>query len=1010
MPDPHPLAPMAASPRPPAPALDARERHLLLCSARTSATGARLAAVLGPAALDGLAWPALAALARGEPVDPNAPASWAHPDAHAAAILARHGVELDPRALTMPALRALIDAQAAADRDAGLNWTTPEPPRPEDLAAAHARLGIDLGDPAIYLRDADRRVAVSRRLGLDPDRAAQLSAWALTHPERFEAGALGAWRIASPAWLELAEAQLGPVAAVRAAPVGLLLAPAPGEPGAWALTPALSIDVIRALAALGARIDDDLAGARLSADATGALLETLPVRALHAGPRELLDAPAQLAAALERELGTAAHPGPVSDPRERWGRLRVTRHAHTRRDGSRQAELALRVMTIGARRFPRRRVGAAPAEEPGVLASAAMEIGEAVQAAIERQLALALSSEAAGQLAGQVRAGRMKGRPGLLCLTTADGASATTRRLVAEQALGELRALRDAGTPVTLDAGARELIRMTLARPLADDPVLLGRQREIATLKVLGSGVDASQVGTGKTITTARALDHRAQRTPRLRALVIAEGRLLAQWHAELSAGAPERGLPALAPTLAVHTLDPRRPIAAQVRAFDQDLGERPGLLLAANGTLDRHPDALATIPWHLLVADEALRYANPHTDAHRALAALRAHAADCWLLTATPRGRSAEHLDVLVGLALGDGAMIRERLGTREAGDLLEETNAQRLRLGYGPHLVRVTRADLAAFIPALAPAVALPVAPDPALARLLEAIRRGGRHAYHRLLELLRELREAEPGRPLAKAALAELARVQGAVLSNVGVYLDASVDPATLTHSGAALAQALVRDGLVEPAAAGGGDGQPLLRGVSAQTIAAAAGEHQVLVFAERVRCLRALAATLRERHGIPAAVGDGATDPAAFAALKQRFAAGELRVLCLSRIGHEGHNLQSASVLVHLDLPWLPGGLEQRVGRAARPGSRHPQIDTYIPYLRGGAIEHVVSILSPRGGEHHQLLDAFDGLPAAQSTVATQLADITGQVAESKQDAGYAGTAARLRVAAAVFGAP
>ena len=63
---------------------------------------------------------------------------------------------------------------------------------------------------------------------------------------------------------------------------------------------------------------------------------------------------------------------------------------------------------------------------------------------------------------------------------------------------------------MTLDAGARQLVRMTLARPLADDPILLGRQKQIAALKVVGSGVDASQVGTGKTITTGRALAHRA--------------------------------------------------------------------------------------------------------------------------------------------------------------------------------------------------------------------------------------------------------------------------------------------------------------------------------------------------------------------------------------------------------------------------------------------------------------------------------------------------------------------
>jgi hypothetical protein len=41
---------------------------------------------------------------------------------------------------------------------------------------------------------------------------------------------------------------------------------------------------------------------------------------------------------------------------------------------------------------------------------------------------------------------------------------------------------------------------------------------------------------------------------------------------------------------------------------------------------------------------------------------------ADCWPLTATPRGKSAEALNVLVGLALSDEAMITERPNTQEA------------------------------------------------------------------------------------------------------------------------------------------------------------------------------------------------------------------------------------------------------------------------------------------------------------------------------------------------------
>ena len=74
--------------------------------------------------------------------------------------------------------------------------------------------------------------------------------------------------------------------------------------------------------------------------------------------------------------------------------------------------------------------------------------------------------------------------------------------------------------------------------------------------------------------------------------------------------------------------------------------------------------------------------------------------------------------------------------------------------------------------------------------------------------------------------KQALAELARAQGVVLGNVGVFVDASVDPETLTHSKAALATALVRQGLVADAIRGGGDGLPLLRGITAQTLAGVA----------------------------------------------------------------------------------------------------------------------------------------------------------------------------------------
>ncbi|MGA2929597.1 MAG: helicase-related protein, partial [Solirubrobacteraceae bacterium] len=462
------------------------------------------------------------------------------------------------------------------------------------------------------------------------------------------------------------------------------------------------------------------------------------------------------------------------DKRDRWGRLAVHRR-YKGADGTGTAELELCVLTFPARGFTQRRLGSAPREEQYARPSAVMDLGEAVQTAIDAGVPLLLSTEAAGQLKDTVRVGRMKGRPGMLTITTSDGVSATTRRLVAEQATAELRALKRARAKVTLAAGARQVVRMTMARPLADDPVLLGRQREMAALKVVGSGVDASAVGTGKTISSGRALAHRASTQPRFRGLIVAEGRLLGQWREELAFGAPGRGLPPLAPNLELLVVSDDRQIAGQIRRFDRELGDRAGVVLA-----------------------------------------------------------------------------------------------------------------------------------------------------------------------------------RAQGVVLGNVGVFVDASVDPETLTHFKATLATALVRQGLVADAVRGGGDGLPLLRGVTAQTLAGVAGEEQVIVFGERVWCLRQLARTLRERHGVEARVADGSITTGEFEVLKRRFTAGEFPVLCLSRIGHEGHNLQNASVLCHLDLPWLPSGLEHFVVRTRLTQSvRHRRVVRGAEMERGTECERAGGLNEPDG---------------------------------------------------------
>jgi hypothetical protein len=59
-----------------------------------------------------------------------------------------------------------------------------------------------------------------------------------------------------------------------------------------------------------------------------------------------------------------------------------------------------------------------------------------------------------------------------------------------------------------------------------------------------------------------------------------------------------------------------------------------------------------------------------------------------------------------------------------------------------------------------------------------------------------------------------------------------------------------------------------------------------------------------------------------------------AAERIDLLVTTDLLSEGLNLQEASVVVHLDLPWNPARLDQRVGRVLRLGSRHETVHAYV----------------------------------------------------------------------------
>ena len=379
-------------------------------------------------ALEQLTFRTLERLAANEPVDPNDPDAWRNRDAHAQAVLHRHGKgKVSATRLTSAAITALIDGQAAADRDAGLDWstvTTPASTLDERLARAHATLPVDLDDPRVWAYQLDQRRVLARPLGLDDHLADDLSRWLLANPSQFDAGDLRCWRIGSDTWLSLAGERLGAVGKVER-PVGVFVVPAIGSSDGWQLTPVLALDTIRLIAELGGRLERDLRSAVIPIGSRDALLERINVHTLHAGPRECLDSAGQLAQELSRELGVPVSPGVPRDKRDRWGRLAVRRRSYKGADGTSTAELELRVLTFPARGFSQRRLGSAPREEQYAHPSAVMDLGEAVQTAVDAGLPLLLSTEAAGELKDTVRVGRMKGRPGMLTITSSDGVSAT---------------------------------------------------------------------------------------------------------------------------------------------------------------------------------------------------------------------------------------------------------------------------------------------------------------------------------------------------------------------------------------------------------------------------------------------------------------------------------------------------------------------------------------------------------------------------------------------------------
>lgn len=111
---------------------------------------------------------------------------------------------------------------------------------------------------------------------------------------------------------------------------------------------------------------------------------------------------------------------------------------------------------------------------------------------------------------------------------------------------------------------------------------------------------------------------------------------------------------------------------------------------------------------------------------------------------------------------------------------------------------------------------------------------------------------------------------------------------------------------------------------------------AGREKVVLFAQPIETVLALAAWLKRTKGEDCTIiiGGQSDDERDQQVARFRDEKGP-RFLISSRAGGEGINLQFARRLVHLDVPWNPMEMEQRVGRVHRFGSRETVlVDTLV----------------------------------------------------------------------------
>jgi superfamily II DNA or RNA helicase len=355
-----------------------------------------------------------------------------------------------------------------------------------------------------------------------------------------------------------------------------------------------------------------------------------------------------------------------------------------------------------------------------------------------------------------------------------------------------------------------------------------------------------------------------------------------------------------------------------------------------------------------LLVLDEAHHARTPGTRRYGRLASLATNAR-VLLVSATPVHNRRDDLAALLALFLGARAW---RLSVAELAAFVVRRDRERVAAAELP-AVDPTRtievgddAELLRAIVELPPPIPPSDGGDGGALLTLSLVRLWASSEAALFAALTERLARAdamayalEQGRHPSRAELSAWAFADGALQLAFPELVTAGTDARAAELLRALRAHAVALRALRERAARSNA-----MDGVRAQRLreirAAHPGE-RVVAFAQYTETVRALFGMLRADGAVGLVTSRGgvvAGGPIARREMLERFApaasgrnppsaAERVELLLTTDLLSEGVNLQDASVVVHLDLPWTPARMEQRVGRSRRLGARHRRTSVY-----------------------------------------------------------------------------